>query len=416
VTGKKDMEVALILGGYVNGYSIIRELSECGVKNIWLFHDGNSPASKSNRILDHTKIENTSHSLREHINELHKKFDYIVIYPTHDNHLDMLSPIFEQISSFCFIPFNVANIHWTQQKSFQYETCKRFGIPSPRSTSIIEPGDISRIQELEYPLLIKPDTRLDLTTNVFRNLFIKNSDELTVRKPLLIAHLKDGIPLLASECIPGDDTNIYSYSGYRSKKKEILNEWIGKKLTQFPDRFGQFSSATNVAPEIVKEQGRQLLEHLDIIGFGQPEFKFDRRDKKYKLMEVNLRSMMWNRVGCLSGVHLHYTQWCDAIGIKHAIEKQDLNSCVHFVYMKHEICNLLSRRHYWKHFLYNLTRGDKTEFAFLDKSDPWPFLYDLTSMPKVLAKVWLTQRLNLPHSASISKLARQKLLRLRSGN
>ena len=63
-------------------------------------------------------------------------------------------------------------------------------------------------------------------------------------------------------------------------------------------------------------QGRKLLNGMDIKGIAQPEFKYDFRDQKYKLMEINLRSMMWHRVGNLSGVNLQYSQYLDALGEK----------------------------------------------------------------------------------------------------
>jgi len=63
-------------------------------------------------------------------------------------------------------------------------------------------------------------------------------------------------------------------------------------------------------------QGRTLLNGMDIKGIAQPEFKYDSRDKKYKLTEINLRSMMWHKMGNLSGVDLHYSQYLDALGKK----------------------------------------------------------------------------------------------------
>ena len=382
------MSVALVLGGYVNGYCIIRELAECGVKDIWLFRFGKSSAARSNRIIGHTMIENTAESLRENIVKLRNKFDYIVIYPTDDFQLELLHAIYDEISSFCFIPINQRNLLSTLSKGHQYEVCDLHGIPCPKSKILgkeNDSSDLSDIVHFTYPLLIKPIKKYGSETGVFRSLYIHDKDELARNRDLLTSHMDNGLSFLVSECIPGDDTNIYSYAAHRSKKGKILNEWIGKKLNQYPNDFGNFSSATNAAPEVVREQGRKLLAHLDVMGFGQPEFKFDARDGQYKLMEVNLRSMMWNRMGALTGVHLQFTQWCDAMGIEPPIEKQNLTERIHFIYMKHEILNVLTRMGYLKHFLYNCTQGDRREFAFFDRDDPGPFIQDFLDMPKALA-------------------------------
>ena len=64
---------------------------------------------------------------------------------------------------------------------------------------------------------------------------------------------------MASEIIPGDGSNIYAYVGYRSKSGKIINEWTGRKLSQYPDDFGVFSSASNEAPDDVLIQGEYYL-------------------------------------------------------------------------------------------------------------------------------------------------------------
>jgi len=193
---------------------------------------------------------------------------------------------------------------------------------------------------------------------------------------------------LASEFIPGDDTNIYAYVGYRSQDGEILNEWVGKKLTQYPDIFGVFSSGSNEAPKIVKEQGRKLLEVMDLKGINEPEFKYDSRDGKYKLMEINLRSMMWHRVGNLSGVNIQYSQYLDAIGKNIEVQHQNQEDIIHFIYMKHEILNLFTRKSYWKHFKRNVFHKNR-EFAVYDKNDLKPFFYDLIGTIKGVILVCL---------------------------
>ena len=235
-----------------------------------------------------------------------------------------------------------------------------------------------------FPVLIKPNKRDDLVTDVFRSLFLSNIDEYKNNIEKLKYFLDKNITFLASEFIPGDDTNIYAYVGYRSQDGEILNEWIGKKLTQYPDNFGVFSSGSNEAPEIVKQQGVKLLEVMNLKGICEPEFKYDSRDGKYKLMEINLRSMMWHRVGNLSGVNIQYTQYCDAIGQEVTQQIQNQNEKIHFIYMKYEMLNLIFRNRYWKHFKYNVFGSQNREFAVYEYNDVKPFLFDLLAFMKGL--------------------------------
>jgi predicted ATP-grasp superfamily ATP-dependent carboligase len=381
--------LALVVGGYVNGYSIIRELKECGVANVWLLDYGKSLSRWSNKLTGVGHIEKSAASLLAQLKSLHGRYDRIVVFPTDDLQLEFLAEIHEEIASFCFLPFNPRNLRASLDKNVQYACCAKLGIPYPRTVSLSEKEDFIRISDLKFPIIIKPSRRDDLSLSVFRNLYISAPEKLDDHKEMLLGHVGKGVAFLASEFIPGDDTMIFAYTGYRSNGGEILNEWIGKKLTQFPDRYGVFSSASNEAPEVVRVQGRALLDGMDLAGIVEPEFKFDKRDGKYKLMEINLRSMMWHRTGNLSGVHLQYSQWLDALGAPVSMQRQSMSPRVHYVYMKHELINLLSRKGYWKYFRHNVFGGERVEFAVFDRHDLKPFIYDLLQFPRSLLARWL---------------------------
>ena len=67
--------VALVLGGYINGYSIVKELHEEGVENIALFHYGRSVAGFSNKINYLATIDKTPEGLLKELRKLKEKFD-----------------------------------------------------------------------------------------------------------------------------------------------------------------------------------------------------------------------------------------------------------------------------------------------------------------------------------------------------
>lgn len=380
---------AVVLGGYINGFSIIRELYGCGVKNIVLVDYGRSLSCFSNKISCRIAVNKNKDSLLMALRYLGGKYEKLVLFPTDDLQLEFLIGIYDQIDEFCFIPFNRTNLLQCLDKSHQYASCEKLGIPHPRTILIQKELDWAHIDGLTAPLLIKPAKRDDLSTSVFRNAYFSTRECLERKKERLLLYIKNGVKLLVSECIPGDDTNIYAYTAYRSKEGVILNDWIGKKLNQYPDQFGVFASATNSAPKIIREYGRSLIENMNLYGIVEPEFKFDYRDGQYNLMEINLRSMMWNRLGNLSGVHLQYSQWLDAVGEPVPSQRQGLDRSIHFVYMKHELINLINRRGYWKFFKKNVFRGDVRSFAVYDPADIKPFLFDCLYIPRTLIGTWL---------------------------
>lgn len=374
---------ALVLGGFINGFSIIRELKEKGVKNIVLFDLYESLGSKSNKICDFKIIDKTPDSLRNALFRLRERYEYIIIFPTDDLQMENLYSIYDDVKPFCFVPFNYKNLNRVLDKFVQYSFCEQYGIPYPKTVNLQEAHDLDNIEILEFPVLIKPKKRYDLICNVFRNLFLKTSDDLLKNKNKITDYMDRGITFIASEVIPGGDTQIYGYFGYRDQNGSILNEFTGKKLNQFPDDFGVFSSASNEAPEIITEQGQKLLQVMDLKGICHPEFKYDPRDEQYKLMEINLRSVMWNRVGTLTGVNISYSQYLDATGQKVEKQNQDKNKIIHLIYMRYELFNLFNKPGYFSHFMRNVFGGDKHHFAVFDVLDIHPFIHDLPHLFRV---------------------------------
>lgn len=377
----KKKHCALVLGGSVNAYSIIQELYEKKVEEIILFNYSRRPASFSNKIKKFYLIDKTPDSLYRELKKLHEDYEKIVVFPTDDLQVENLYNLYDEINSFCFLPFNPENLSECTDKYVQYSYCEKLGVPYPKTIQIQKKEDLEKVKDIQFPILLKPNKREDLKKKVFRNLTLKSREDIEERRKRLEHYLDSGVSFLASEIIPGDGSCIYAYVAYRDQKGRILNEWTGKKLSQYPNDFGVFSSASNEASEEVLIQGRILLNGMNIIGIAQPEFKYDFRDKKYKLMEINLRSMMWHRVGNLSGVNLQYSQYLDATGEEINPQTQIKNKNVHFVYLKHEIINLITRRRYLKTFKKNFLDSDETHLAIYDRKDIKPFIIDCMDIP-----------------------------------
>lgn len=366
----------VILGGYVNGYSILQELKSFNIDNIILFYYPGQLSKYSNIPSEKIEIGSDAISLSNNLKLLSERFDRIVLFPTDDNQLENLFSIWSEIQSYCFVPFNREVLLKSLNKKVQYDFCEKLNIPYPKTIEIRSQEDLELLRELSFPILIKPSKREDIQTKVFRSYVINNFGDLGESTSFLVGFLVEGFTFVGSEIVPGDTNGtIYAYTAYRSPiSKKIENEWVGRKLTQFPNDYGVFSTASNEAPEAILIQGRKLVNAMNLFGICEPEFKFDYRDGSYKLMEVNLRSMMWHRVGFLSEVYLHYSMYLDAIGKKIPKYKQS-NELVKFAYLTHELGNLVNRGKYWPIFYENVF-SKNSHFALWQKNDPLPFIYD----------------------------------------
>lgn len=382
----KGHHCCLVLNGYVNGYSIIRELHEQGVKDIILFDTKKNLAAYSRRIKKFVLHEATVPALKQALEDLHLEYEKIIVFPTSEGQMEQLYELREQIADYCFLPFNQENLLESISKITQYAHCQKAGVPYPQSVFLFQPSDLAQVSSLPFPVIVKPSHRDSIQNDVFRHLVVKTKDEWIQHEDLLRELMGKGITFLASEIIPGDSANIYAYTGYRDMDGNFLNEWVGKKLSQYPNHYGVFASASNQAPPEILHQGRALMESMNLYGICEPEFKYDPRDGTYKLMEINLRSTMWNRIGCLSGVHILYTQYLNALGQKVEKEEQVRSRDIHFVYFKYECLGMLKGTIPFRVFWKNIFLSDKTGFAVFDLYDMKPFMADFFSIFPNLAR------------------------------
>jgi len=394
--GKFENSCAVVLGGSLAGYSIITELWNKGIKNIILLYTCRDFGYYSNKIILSQKMDLSAETLKNELLSLNSKYKKLIIYPTLDYQVKNLSDIYDSIKEFCLVPFNHLNVLTCMNKFYQYQCCEKLGVPVPKTISLEQPADIKRIVNLKFPIIVKPQTKLTLRDEHFRNTTINNHKDLDRLHVMLEEKMYGGGQLLASEIIPGSSDNIYAYVGYRNKNGAILNEWTGRKLSQFPDDFGTFASATNELHPTILKHGRTLLNEMNLMGICEAEFKFDPRDNNFKFIEINLRTMLWNGIGHLSGVDLMYTQYLDGIGEKTPRQNQITNKKIHLVCLNFELKNIVHRKNYWKVFKYNLFQGDINYWLPWDKHDLKPFIFWFLGIPKRIVKRWYEKYISIP--------------------
>lgn len=381
---------AVVLGGYVNGYNIIKSLmrvKDTEFDTVLLDYRRNI-AAHSNRVDRVLLFDRSSKQFNNRIEQLRESYDYLVFYPTDDFYLEYLNGIYREINSFSFVPLNPANTMENLSKWNQYMICDRIGIPVPKTVRITSIDEIRNVKKLKYPVIIKSTRTYRELRGVFRSLVLSSDTDMDTEEAVLKRIIERGFPFVASEIVPGDADNIYAYSAYRSPRTHrILASWTGKKLSQHPDDYGVFGSVSNQAPKIIEEQGEKILDAMDTFGIAEPEFKYDYGDGTYKLMEVNLRSTMWNAVGLYSGVNLYEVQLKDALGMEVAEPTQN-RELFHLIYIKHEVENLMRRKGYLANFRRNFT-AKKKYYAVYDSKDLRPFAVVCCRLLKSLIRACL---------------------------
>lgn len=377
----------LILGGGLNGYNTARELHENKVKNLILLDEKKNFAFYSNKFTATRIVLPDKDELHQAIKLLHKEYEQIVAYPVTDIYIECLCSIYLEISDFCYIGFNPDNIRHLSKKSDQYTFCKDHHIAHPK-TEFLTKYINSKERTLRYPLLVKPDVwnQRTIQQKVFKTLVFNTKEELAAQTEMLFGLIQQGVNLLITEVIPGGDDDIYGYVAYRSKKGEILNEWTWRKLSQYPEGYGVFSTISNQGSNRVRELGREIFHKMDLQGINEIEFKYDSRDDQYDYIETNFRTPMFIRLGHLTGVDVCYTQYLDAVGITPKKQVQIQDRDIHYVLFRSELQNLIARPGYITKLWHNTFHPHKIYFSILDPHDIMPTVYNIVELLRAMTQ------------------------------
>ena len=95
-----------------------------------------------------------------------------------------------------------------------------------------------------------------------------------------------------------------------------MGAFTGRKLRQFPPRFGTCQRGESLAAPEVYQQGLALLRALNFFGVSQVEFKRIGATGNLKLIEVNGRFWKWHSLATACGVNLAALVYQDLTGQK----------------------------------------------------------------------------------------------------
>ena len=197
-------------------------------------------------------------------------------------------------------------------KKYLYRIAAKYGIPHPRTVELDSVAGIpaADLSELQPPYIAKPQittSQNDLVcsglTAYHRTQKFSNRELLDQWAHTLVEHGVD-FPVLIQEFIPGEAVTLYTLTSYSGEKGEIVAGSIGHKIRQFPAEAGRITAGILCHDDSVFRLGCEFLQCIGYHGLANTEFKYDVRDGKFKLMEINTRLGAWNYSVLYAGMNL----------------------------------------------------------------------------------------------------------------
>jgi predicted ATP-grasp superfamily ATP-dependent carboligase len=126
----------------------------------------------------------------------------------------------------------------------------------------------------------------------------------------------DPSEILVQERIPGGGENQFSFCAV-CREGHAYASIVAQRRRQYPVDFGNASTFVETTEQpVVEAAGRRFLESIGFDGLAEVEFKFDPRDGKYKILDVNPRTWGWHTLGKAAGMDFAYMLWRQAVGLE----------------------------------------------------------------------------------------------------
>lgn len=298
------MKPILIIGSDINAYYMARCYHELYKTKVDAFAVKRLQFTKFSGIMNITYIDNLMEE-KAFVNTLidyakGKKYkEKILLIPCHDNYVRLIVENKKALEKY-FI-FNCPSIEimdtllvkekFYEKYKDEFDFAKTYFYKKGKSETI--PKDF------RYPLIIKPSNGITYHQHHFlgqaKVYKVQTKKELeAILNQITNSGYEDNI--IVQECILGDDSTLFDAVFYCDKNKKVVLSTFAQiglqehaptaigNCTVLINGYNQFGSTDKLVNKF-----KDFLEKIGYQGFCEFDIKYDLRDKKFKVLEINPR-------------------------------------------------------------------------------------------------------------------------------
>lgn len=173
-------------------------------------------------------------------------------------------------------------------KHGMYELCQEQAVPTPRSAFPTSESEAAELCELwEFPAVLKCINAGEAPEGSPRVAIASD------RKQALDAYhameVIDAPNVMFQEYIPGSPETVWMFNGYFDANSDCKVGFTGKKIRQSPPYTGATTLGVCELNECVHETTLRFMKQIGYRGIVDMGYRFDERDGRYKLLDVNPR-------------------------------------------------------------------------------------------------------------------------------
>lgn len=291
--------IPLLFAGDINVYSVARAFHEQYKIKPYVYGKYNTGPCHDSKIMNYAanpKIDQQDTFLRvvQEFAKLHKE-DTILAMGCGDSYVQLLSQNKDLLPENVIAPYiDIDMMNNLIHKEKFYAMCEKNGVDYPNT--FVHHKEIGHDFELpfEAPFIIKPSNGIEYWRHPFANqmkVFKAASREALDRilDDIYGSGYDDSV--IIQDFIPGDDTYMRVLTNYSDRNGEVKLMALGHVLLEehTPHGIGNHAVILMEHNQEVAEKFKKLLEDMHYVGFSNFDIKYDQRDGKYKVFEINTR-------------------------------------------------------------------------------------------------------------------------------
>jgi D-aspartate ligase len=304
---------AIILGANAVALGVARSLGPHGIP-VWIYDPQRSIAHFSRYAKKSVVSARDKHELLLEEGKKHGLQDWVV-FPVEDQYVELLATHHESFSSiYKLITPPIEVTKFALDKRLTYSKASELGITAPWTLVVTDPLQV-RVDELPYPIILKPAINHHFVPYTkIKALAVDGPANFHAK----VAEMRRHIPadeILIQERIPGGGESQFSCAALCDQGK-VSAALVVQRTRQYPVDFGNGSTFVQTSDRAILETtSRKWLEAVGFDGLVEIEFKYDSRDGKYKILDVNARPWGWHTLGKAAGIDFSYLVWRQKTGM-----------------------------------------------------------------------------------------------------
>lgn len=294
--------IPIIIGTDMNAYNMsISFHEEYGIKPILVGKEEMS-FTKLSSVIGHIEIHPNLWDKSEFVSvltEVAKKYKTadkkLLLIGTNDFYVRLIienADVLKEMFVFNYMPEDLMNNLLV--KSNFYKLCEEHGIDTPKTYFYSCAKKQPFTEDVLFPLIIKPSNGVEYYKHKFvgqqKVYRVESQQELddVIRKVNESGYEED---LIIQDYIPGDDTYMWDSVFYVSSEGKAQLSTLAQVVLQehTVTAIGNYTALITRYDEELMKKLQHFLEAIGYVGFANFDLKYDERDGKYKVFEVNIR-------------------------------------------------------------------------------------------------------------------------------